>query len=97
MEAGVSMTGVDILSKEKQIQKYVPHCRNSRQKRPVDSSEEVDQIVEMCKGNEKQSISTLQTNTVPQVFFLLYQIQQSNIRPTEGRLARNLSKTSSSC
>ena len=59
MEADVSMTGVDILSKEKQIQKYVPHCRNSRQKGPVDSSEEVDQMVEMCKGNEKLLQSAL--------------------------------------
>ena len=50
MEAGVSMTGVDILSKEKQIQKYVPHCRNSRQKGPVDSSEELIKWLKCAKG-----------------------------------------------
>ena len=38
MEAGVSITGEDILSKEKQIQKYVPDIRRSCRKVPVDRS-----------------------------------------------------------
>ena len=59
MEAGVSMTGVDILSKETQIQKYVPDCCSSRHKGPVDSSEEVDQMVEICKVVEKLLRSAL--------------------------------------
>ena len=42
MEAGVSMTEADILSKETQIQKYVQDCRTSRHKGPVDSPEKVD-------------------------------------------------------
>ena len=47
MEAGVSVTEADILSKETQIQKYVQDCCNSLYKGPVDSPGEVDQMVEM--------------------------------------------------
>ena len=47
MEAGVSMTEADILSKEMQIQKYVQDCCRSLHKGPVDSPGEVDQMVEM--------------------------------------------------
>ena len=45
MEAGLSMTESDILCKETQIQKYVQDCRSSRHKKPVESLEEVYQMV----------------------------------------------------
>ena len=47
MEAGISMKDADILSKETQIRKYVQDCRSRSHKGPVDSPEEVDQMVEM--------------------------------------------------
>ena len=53
MKAGVSMTKVNLLFKETQIQKYVQDCRSSHQKSPAYSPEEVDQMVEMYKGDEK--------------------------------------------
>ena len=59
MEAGVSKTEADILSKETQIQKYVQDCRSIRHKGPLDSPEEVDQMIEMYKGGEKLLRSAL--------------------------------------
>ena len=59
MEAGLSMAESDILYKEMQMQKYVQDCRSSRHKRPVDSLEEVYQMVEMYKGDEKLLRSAL--------------------------------------
>ena len=58
-EAGVLMTDADILSKETQIQKYVQDCCSSRHKGPEDSPEEVGQMVEMYKGDEKLPRSAL--------------------------------------
>ena len=59
MKAGVSMTKGNLLFKETQIQKYVQDCRSSHQKAPADSPEEVDQMVEMYKGDEKLLRSAL--------------------------------------
>ena len=47
VEASVLVTEANTLSRETQIQKYVHYCRSSRPKAPVDTPEEVDQMVEM--------------------------------------------------
>ena len=52
-EAGVLIAKADILSKEMQIQKYNQDCLSCCHKGSVDSPKEVDQVVEMYKGNEK--------------------------------------------
>ena len=53
------MMEADILSKETQLQKYVQDCRSSHHKGPVDSPEEIDQMVEMYKEDEKLLQSAL--------------------------------------
>ena len=84
MGAGVSMTEADILSKEAHIQKYVQDCRSSRRKGPVESPEEVDQMVQMYKGDEKLLRSAL-CKKIRHRKYSSYSIKFNNTLFTERR------------